>query len=721
MTVTRRQKKFLMPLSGSVTIKAPRRKVWDFLTDPQKAGQCAPGVESVEVIVPGQKFRATVAIGFGAMKARFTGEAEWLELEPPNRAKIKAHGATPGSAADVTCEMILSDGPAGATEMKWTAEPVIMGQLASLAARMMTPVSQKLTEQFYESVKKMIEQRTLVVRSEMRPGAYYDSAVLMQLQRALSGLPDVADAGVMMATPANLELLDQSGLLTDDAKKAGPNDLLIVVKAESESSALGALTQVDALLARRRAAVVEEFRPKSLETAVQQLPEAGWVLVSVPGRFATGVAQAALNLNRHVFLYSDNVSLADEIELKKMAQSKGLLVMGPDCGTAIINGVGLGFANRVRRGAIGLVGASGTGLQAITSRIHTLGGGVSHAIGTGGRDLKSEVGAITAHQALDVLARDPETTVVVLVSKPPAPNVTTKLLAAAQATGKPVVVDFIGYPPPARRLGNLHFAASLSEAAEVAVELLEIRDWRLDNLQSPISNLYLRGLFSGGTLAYETMLGLQAVLSPIFSNAPISESQKLPDPLKSQAHTIVDLGDEVFMVGRLHPMIDNDLRLRRLRQEAADPEVGLILLDVVLGEGAHPDPASELAPAIREIRDQRSEIEVVAVVIGTEDDPQNLSSQVERLEAAGAVVFRSATEAIDYVARRLSPRPAAIHPPVALDRFTQTPLAAINVGLESFYASLVGQGATAVHVDWRPPAGGNEKLAAILAKMKKRD
>src|SRR3989304_2855573 len=274
----------------------------------------------------------------------------------------------------------------------------------------------------------------------------------MQLQRALLGLPDVADAGVVMATPANLELLDQSGLLTEDAKKAGPNDLLIVVRAESESSALGALTQVDALLARRRAAVVEEFRPKSLETAVQQLPQAGWVLVSVPGRFAAGVAQSALNLNRHVFLYSDNVSLADEIELKKMAQSKGLLVMGPDCGTAIINGVGLGFANRVRRGAIGLVGASGTGLQAITSRIHSLGGRVSHAIGTGGRDLKSEVGAITAHQALDVLTRDPETRVIVLVSKPPAPNVATRLLAAAQATGKPVVVDFIGFPPPSPTL-----------------------------------------------------------------------------------------------------------------------------------------------------------------------------------------------------------------------------------------------------------------------------
>jgi FdrA protein len=705
-----------MQLSGSVLIKAPRQIVWDFLTDPEKVGQCAPGVESVTVVVPGQKFRATVGIGFGAMKARFAGEAEWLELEPPHRAKVRAHGAAPGSAADVTCEMILADGPAGTTEMKWTAEPVILGQLASLATRMMTPVSQKLTEQFYECLKKMIEQRKMVVRSELRPGAYYDSAVLMQLQRGLLGLAGVLDSGAVMGTPANLELLEQSGLLTDDAKKAGANDLLIVLKAESESSAAGALAQVDALLARRRSAVAEEFRPKSLETAVQQLPEAGWVLVSVPGRFAAGVAREALNLNRHVFLYSDNVSLADEIELKKMAQSKGLLVMGPDCGTAIINGVGLGFANRVRRGAIGLVGASGTGLQAITSQIHSSGGGVSHALGTGGRDLKLEVGAITAHQALDVLARDPDTKVIVLVSKPPAPEVATKLLAAAQATGKPVVVDFIGYPPPARKLGNLHFATSLSEAAELAVGLLETS---ASALQLPTSNLYLRGLFSGGTLAYEAMLGLQAVLSPIYSNAPITNSQLLSDPLKSQAHTIVDMGDEVFMVGRLHPMIDNDLRLRRLRQEAADSEVGLILLDVVLGEGAHPDPASELAPAIREIRDRRVEIEVVAIVVGTDADPQNLDSQIERLQSAGAVVFRNATEAIDHVARRLSPRPAAPAPPVALERFTQTPLAAINVGLESFYASLVGQGATAVHVDWRPPAGGNEKLAAILAKMKK--
>jgi FdrA protein len=562
-----------------------------------------------------------------------------------------------------------------------------------------------------------------VIQSETRSGAYYDSAVLMQLQRGLLTLPGVLDAGAVMGTPANLELLEQSGLLTEEAKGAGANDLLIAVRAETESAAREALGQVDALLARRRSAAVatQEFQPKSLETAVRQLPEAQWVLVSVPGRYAAGVAREALHLNRHVFLYSDNVSLADEIELKKTAQAKGLLVMGPDCGTAIINGIGLGFANRVRRGPIGLVGASGTGLQAVTSRIHLLGSGVSQAIGTGGRDLKSEVGALTAHQALDVLARDPATEVIVLISKPPAPGVAMKLLAAAQATGKPVVVDFIGHLPPARRVGHLLFASSLSEAADLAVEAVDLSKmsgWMARVSQAPISKLYLRGLFSGGTLAYEALLGLQSVLAPLFSNVLVGEAQSLPDPLKSQAHTIVDLGDDVFMVGRLHPMIDNDLRLRRLRQEAADPEVGLILLDVVLGEGAHPDPASELAPAIAEAKRNR-DLEVVVILIGTDEDPQNFGSQAERLAAAGAQVIASVTEAIDYVAQRMNQPPRGEGVSVALETLSK-PLAAINVGLESFYDSLVGQGAQAVHVDWRPPAGGNEKLAAILAKMKKK-
>ncbi len=552
-----------------------------------------------------------------------------------------------------------------------------------------------------------------VAKHNVRQGAYYDSVVLMELQRGLLGLPGVVDAGVVMATNANRELLAANSLLPDSIT-ANPDDLLIVVKAENDSAAGDALAQVDTLLARRRSSASQDFRPRSLRAAVNQLPAAGWVLVSVPGRYAAEVAREALALDRHVFLYSDNVSLEDEIALKQTARAKGLLVMGPDCGTAIINGVGLGFANRVRRGAIGLVGASGTGLQAVTSHIHELGGGVSHAIGTGGRDLKSAVGAITAHQALDVLARDPETKAIALVSKPPSPDVVTKLLAAAQASGKPVVVDFIGYPPPARKLGNLHFATSLRETAEIAVEL---EKKGLDGVtKSAVSDSYLRGLFSGGTLAYEALLALQAILSPIYSNAPITDGQLLPDPLKSQAHTIIDLGDEFFMVGRLHPMIDNDLRIRRLKQEAADLQVGLILLDVVLGEGAHPDPASELAPVIAELK--RPGLEIVVILIGTEDDPQNFQSQLERLSGAGAFVFRSVTKAVEHVSLRLGHYEPESYPPVALEGLT-VPFAAINVGLESFYESLLGQGAQAVQVEWRPPAGGNEKLASILARMKK--
>jgi FdrA protein len=555
-----------------------------------------------------------------------------------------------------------------------------------------------------------------VTKWNIRAGAYYDSVVLMQLQRGLLGLPGVLDAGVVMATQANRDLLAANNLLPESIT-ANPDDLLIVVKANDDNSATDAMGQVDELLSRRKSSTVsQDFRPRSLSGAVKQLPEASWVLISVPGRYAAGVAREALELAKHVFLYSDNVSLEDEISLKKAALEKGLLVMGPDCGTAIINGTGLGFANRVRRGSIGLVGASGTGLQAVTTQIHNLGGGVSHAIGTGGRDLKSEVGAITAHQALDLLARDSETKVIALISKPPSPDVATSLISRAQSTGKPAVVYFIGYPPPARKIGNLQFAISLSEAAELAVG---IGDQSLETgAKSPreASNLYLRGLFSGGTLAYETLLGLQASLSPIYSNAPITNNQNLKDPLHSEAHTIIDLGDEFFMVGRLHPMIDNDLRIRRIKQEAADPEVGMILLDVVLGEGSHPDPASELAPVIQEVHDKK--IEVVVILIGTDDDPQNLESQIERLKEAGAIVFRTAAEAVEYISLRFSGHTANTYPSISLEQLNQ-PLAAINVGLESFYESLISQDAQAVHVDWRPPAGGNEKLASLLSRMKK--
>lgn len=562
-----------------------------------------------------------------------------------------------------------------------------------------------------------------VLDSQVRRGAYCDSIVLMQLQSALKDLPGVLDSGAAMATETNLSLLRDNALLPSglDSGRLNAEDLLVVVKAEDAAAASGALARIDELLARRSRTVAGEYRPKSLETAVKSLPEARWVLVSVPGRYAARVASDALDLGRHVFLYSDNVELADEVALKHKALARGLLVMGPDCGTTIVGGVGLGFANRVRRGTIGLVGASGTGLQAITSHIHRLGHGVSHALGTGGRDLHGEVGAATARQALGLLARDPGTEVIVIVSKPPSPAVASRLLNAARAAGKPVVVDFIGYALPARRLGDVHFAASLGEAAALAVELAEQADTGPPKTAARTAKArtvgYLRGLFSGGTLAHEALQGLRALLNPLHSNVEVDGVLPLHDPAKSRGHTIVDLGADELTVGRVHPMIDPELCGERLRREGEDDETGLILLDVVLGDGAHPDPASVLAPVIAEVR-RRRELPVVAVVVGTDADPQDLDAQIERLEGGGAVVFHDVADAVAHVADSLAPESG--------DRLAEidaadlrAPVAAINVGLESFYDSLVAQGAAAVHVEWRPPAGGNEKLMAILEKMRR--
>ncbi len=577
-----------------------------------------------------------------------------------------------------------------------------------------------------------------VIKVEIRSGAYYDSVILMQLQSSLAGLPGVLDTGVVMGTDANKEILAQTGLLVSEVKAAAPDDLVIVLRAEDETQAEAAMAQVDGLLTRKRATGELDYLPKSLEMAAEMLPEAHWVLISVPGRYAAGVAREALRLGKHAFLFSDNVSVEDEVALKRTAAEKGLLVMGPDCGTAIVNGIGLGFANRVRRGPIGMVAASGTGLQQVSCRIHQLGSGMTHALGTGGRDLSEAVGAITARQGLDLFRRDPETKVIVLVSKPPAPQVAEDLLRAARSAGKPVVVDFVGYVPPAPRVGNLHFVRTFDEAAALAVQLAAETqgeaepDLSLDRFAP--GQRYLRGLFSGGTLAYEALLILQDYVPLVYSNAPLKKGQNvLQNSLVSEAHTVIDLGEDEFTVGRLHPMMDNTLRVQRLLQEADDPEVGVVLLDVVLGYGSHPDPASELAPAIVEAiakaKKAGRHLEVVAVVVGTDEDPQGLDGQIEQLEAAGAWIETRNDAAVRYVGRLMraldqadADSEAAESPAskgVDLGKMQQA-LGGINAGLESFTESLKDQGAAAIQVDWRPPAGGNARLAALLERMKKK-
>jgi len=573
------------------------------------------------------------------------------------------------------------------------------------------------------------------IKTEIRSGAYYDSVILMQLQRSLADLPTVIDAGVVMGTEANKDLLEQSGLLVDEIKGANADDLVIVVKAENEKNAQKALEQVDDLVAARRSrdAVDQEFLPKSQESAAKTLPDAKWTLISVPGRYAAGVSREALRLGTHVFLYSDNVSLEEEIALKKKGAEKGLLVMGPDCGTAIINGIGLGFANQVRKGSIGMVAASGTGLQQVSVRIHQLGRGLTHALGTGGRDLTSQVGGLTARMSLELLDRDPETKVIVLVSKPPDPEAADGMINFARGLSKPVVINFIGYASTLQQIDNLYFTTTFDDTAAAAVKLAddskltqEEEDLHLDQFNS--GQKYLRGLFSGGTLAYEALLILDYYLPTVYSNVPINKEYRLKNSLVSQGHTIVDLGEDEFTVGRLHPMMDHELRIRRLEAESEDPETALILLDIVLGYGSHPDPAAELVPAIKTARSKAKKagryLEVVTVISGTDADPQDMKSQEEQFLGAGARVFHSNDAAARFVGRLVrtlegkeAQENSESFKPVDLESLTGE-FSAINVGLESFTESLVAQNVEAVQVDWKPAAGGDPDLMALLEKMK---
>jgi len=553
------------------------------------------------------------------------------------------------------------------------------------------------------------------IRTEIRQGSYADSVVLMQLQSDLARLDGVRDVAVVMATPANLELLGASQLLTKAAQSAKQDDLVIVVSAESGEQATAALDRVDTLLASRSASEVEDYRPRSLRAAKKMAPKANWISISVPGKWAGDLAHDAIDLGLNVFLYSDHVSLDEERSLKIHSSAEGRLILGPDCGTAIIGGVGFGFANRVRRGPIGIVAASGTGIQAIASRVHERGSGISQAIGTGGRDLSTEVGGSTAGQALDLLARDTTTEVIVLASKPPEPAVASKLLRTAHSLAKPVIVQFADYPAPAPSVGNLVFTRSLSEAADVAADLARERPQGVQGRPAAFCGGYLRGLFSGGTLALETVQGLRPFLDPLHTNLGPSEQSpsEITDDL--DAHSIFDLGADEYTVGRLHPMIDPTLRLQMLERIGNKNQQGVVLLDVVLGSGAHPDPTAELAPLIGSIR-ERTRIEVVVVIIGTDDDPQDRQKVISTLEAAGARLATSVSEAVEIVAALLLPPVEPDSNSISLSCL-QVPQA-INVGLESFYNELVDQEVAAVHMEWRPPGGGNPEINSILKRMR---
>lgn len=550
----------------------------------------------------------------------------------------------------------------------------------------------------------------------IKKGSFQDSVSLMIISRKLSESPDVDQVSVMMGTPANKSMLESTGFWHSDFLQATPNDICVAVRTEGaiEGIVERISEQLDNELnasAHASGSGSQLLKARRWESACQKLPQANLLLVSIAGEYAADVAREGLLADKNVMLFSDNVPLDREVELKLLAQSRGLIVMGPDCGTAMIAGSPLAFANVLPKGNIGVIGASGTGIQEITSQIALHQQGITHAIGLGGRDLSAEVGGISALTALKMLSGDTATRVVAFVSKPPAAEVRKRIISAMQCLGKPAVALFLGSQPERRREGNVWLANSLSDAARLAVLLSRVEAQRA--LLPQVNGKAIHGLYAGGTLAAEAAMLLASCL-----NLPLSVKHPDGVMLDKEGHRIVDLGDDSYTLGRPHPMIDPTTRSIEIEKLATLPQVGILLLDVVLGYGACDDPAGAAVAAVNHVRARRGEgapLITIATLTGTEEDPQGRHAQSDILTAADIVVVDTLEEAV-LLAVSMIRRPEA--PSDEIHYSLLDGVQVINAGLRSFALDLQKSGTPVVHYQWAPVAGGNAHLANLLKQLR---
>ncbi|HJA70560.1 MAG TPA: acyl-CoA synthetase FdrA [Candidatus Lachnoclostridium stercoravium] len=580
-----------------------------------------------------------------------------------------------------------------------------------------------------------------MIYTVVRKNSYQDSINLMLLTNRINTLEGVARSQIMMGTDANKDIFKNSGLYSDEVEKAAPSDMVIVVEADDEKIVDKVLEETKVFLndlsVKKKGNDIKTA--KNWDEAVDMLPDANVALFSIPGEYAAPDLEEALDRGLHVFSFTDNVSLEDEIRLKKKAHEKGLLFMGPDCGTGIISSIPVAFTNVVKPGNIGIVGASGTGIQEVTTIIDRLGGGVIHAIGTGGRDLNEKVGAITVKDAIAALDKHDPTDIIVVISKPPAKEVRDEVVQLLQNVSKPVVAIFLGEKPDHHE-GNVYLAHTLEETAQIAVDLANGREVKKNYCTpavSPIDHVLssektVKGLYSGGTLAAEAGMMISEALD---LGGLIKEEGYI---LKTNGYEVIDLGDDIYTQGKPHPMIDPEVRIRKIREYAADKDTGVILLDCVLGYGCHPDMAGCLAPVIRESMDKAKaegrELYFVASVCGTDKDPQDYRQSVETLKASGAFVEESNAKAIRLALKLKGldcveedkavvpyTGPKFEVPEVSeqiLDLLNTKPRI-INIGVESFNESIVKYNGKSVQFSWKPAAGGNKEMIRIIHELNK--
>lgn len=576
-----------------------------------------------------------------------------------------------------------------------------------------------------------------MLKTIVKKGSYHDSVVLMLLTNQISTIEGVKKVSIMMATPANKDIYRQSGLSTEELESASANDMVVVADVDDDAILDVIMEEVEEFFKKLSTSEGDKKGAESVKSwdkALGKLPDANLAVISIPGAYAALEADRALDEGMNVFMFSDNVTLEDEIKLKQKAHEKGLAVMGPDCGTGIIQGVPIAFTNNVTPGAIGIIGASGTGIQELTTIIDRLGEGVKNAIGTGGRDLSTEVGGITMMDMIEAMESDDSVKVLIIISKPPAKEVRDRISDRLSNFKKPVVTLFLGEKPEYHE-ENFYHAYTLDEAARLAVGLVrgeEIKEGKVDVDDSQFfgaeEKKTIKAYYSGGTLAGEAAMLIKDAL-----NLKVPPQKAEGFMLKTDGHIVVDLGDDVYTQGKPHPMIDPAKRIECMQDAIDDASTGVILLDIMLGYGSHEDMAGALLPSIVELRDKAKaegrKLFFVATVCGTRRDFQSYDEAVSKLKEAGVIVCENNKLAVHTAIRAIGldfEEPAKEIRKKTVAKIEKTEVSekliqllsqrpkVINIGLKSFAEVVESFGCDVVQYDWMPPAGGNVELIKVL-------
>ncbi|MFU0785927.1 MAG: Acyl-CoA synthetase FdrA [Enterococcus gilvus] len=560
---------------------------------------------------------------------------------------------------------------------------------------------------------------------------YQDSINLMLLTNRINDLETVTMSQIMMGTNANKDILNNTNLLTEEANAASPNDLMIVVESDQAAIMDQVLPEVEQFLSDLSSKGSEEQAQVATtwQEGLDAMPDANMALFSIPGEYGAAEMETALKKGLHVFSFTDNIPVEEEVRLKQLAHERGLLMMGPDCGTGILSSIPIAFTNVVAPGNIGVVGASGTGIQEVTTIIDRLGNGVVHAIGTGGRDLSDKVGAVTVKDAIVALENHEPTDVICVISKPPAKEVRDEVVQLLQSITKPVVAIFLGEKPEAHE-GKVYLAHTLEETAKIAVDLsnnASVKANYFEAVTAPERTVpdekVIKGLYSGGTLAAEAGMLISEALG---LEGLVKEEGYI---LKSQGYDIIDLGDDIYTQGKPHPMIDPEVRVKKIKEYAQDASTGILLVDIVLGYGAHEDMVGALLPAIKGAQELNPELQVVATVVGTDKDPQNYQEAVQRLQEQHVLVAESNAKAVQLALRLKGIELTEADKPVvpyqgetieipyaspSVAELLNTKPRVINVGLQSFNESIQAFDGKSIQFNWKPRAGGNKKMIHIL-------